>query len=223
MPACAPCRYLALWFIVPVLWLVSPAAALEPDQIALIVNDKSPGSRELAEFYAKARSIPPGRIIAVSIDQPAGPYPLEEMPRSDYEPLVAEPIRRFLRGSGLANRVTCLVSFWGLPLRIGPRINSDAENDELGAIDDERKNLVPRAEGAVNSLEAVARQLQPQFAPAPQLPRTTELVSLVRRSDAALAVALKALRAMPNDAHRAQLVQRMLDLVTQLGGPLAQS
>lgn len=217
-------RFIAICLILPLLWLSSvSSAALEPDQIALVINDKSPGSRELAEFYAKARKIPPGRIIALSIDQPAGPFPLEEMPRSDYEPLVARPIRRFLLTHGLADRVTCLVSFWGLPLRVGPRINSDAENDELAAIDNERMSLVPRVERAVDSLEALARQLQPRFTPTTGPVRASELVSLARRADGALAAALTGLRAMPNDARRAELVQRLLDLVTQLGGTLARS
>jgi uncharacterized protein (TIGR03790 family) len=217
-------RSVAVCFMLPLLWLVSASpAALQPDQIALLINDKSPGSRELAEFYAKARGIPAGRIIALSIDQPPGPFPLEEMPRSDYEPLVAEPIRKFLLTNGLASRVKCLVSFWGLPLRVGPRTNSDAENAELSAIDQERVDLVPRVARAVDSLEALARQLQPQFTPTRAPLRSDEVVSLARRADGAMAAIVKALQAMPNNAARADSVQRLLDLVGQLGGPLVRS
>src|SRR5687767_9170835 len=96
--------------------LALPAPALEPDQIALVVNSKVPASRELAEFYASKRGIPAGRIVALDL-----PFPEEEIPFAQYDQRVVPAVRSFLVDNGLKDKVTCLVTFWGVPLRIGAR------------------------------------------------------------------------------------------------------
>src|SRR3954451_9338152 len=92
------------------------SAALEPDQVALVVNANVPASRELAEFYAQKRGIPAGRIIALDL-----PFPDEEMPAARYDASVVPPVRSFLRDNRLRDKVTCLVTFWGVPLRVARR------------------------------------------------------------------------------------------------------
>src|SRR5687767_4526026 len=91
-------------------------AALGPDQVALVVNARVPASRELAEFYAQRRNIPAGRIIAVDL-----PYPAEEIPFHEYNLRVAPAIRKQLRDNGLRDKVTCLVTFYGVPLRVAAK------------------------------------------------------------------------------------------------------
>src|SRR5215212_4566347 len=106
-----------------------PAAALEPDQIALVVNSNVPASRELAEFYAQKRNIPAGRIVALDL-----PFPAEEMPFEQYDAAVVPAVRKFLNDNGLKDKVTCLVTFWGVPLRIGRRVPTPEESKQLEAL-----------------------------------------------------------------------------------------
>src|SRR5438874_13085438 len=88
------------------------AWALEPDQVALVVNSRVPAGVKLAEFYAGQRHIPAGRIIA--LDLPAG----DDIGYDDYNLRVVPAVRNYLAEHGLEQKVTCLVTFWGVPLRI---------------------------------------------------------------------------------------------------------
>jgi hypothetical protein len=56
------------------------ACALTPDQLLLIVNKNSPAGVELAAFYAKARNVPDGRILALDF-----PPDREDVSFDDYE------------------------------------------------------------------------------------------------------------------------------------------
>src|SRR5262249_50502133 len=154
---------------IALLCLAVPAWGLQPDQIALIVNDQSPGSRELADFYARQRHIPEGRIIAISVGQPDAAHPREEISASDYEPMIAGPVRAYLEQHGWKDKVTCLVSFWGVPLRVGQRSNTPEEAAELATIDKERGTLGPRVTKAVAAIEAIAAQVRPGYAPTTQI------------------------------------------------------
>src|SRR4051812_37010405 len=110
------------------------AAALSPDQIVLIVNRNVPSGLELAQYYARARKIPDGRIIALNL--PFN-FKVEETTHTQYEFAVARVVRDFLVKNGLEQTVTCAVTFYGVPLRVRARQNSPAETEELAAIDAE--------------------------------------------------------------------------------------
>jgi uncharacterized protein (TIGR03790 family) len=207
------------WAVLFLLYFCSGALALEPDQIALVINAKVPGSLELAQFYSEQRHIPAGRIIALSIDQPNNSLPREEIPFGDYDPQVKQPIRDFLTNNGLKDRVTCLVTFWGVPLRIAARRSTQPERDELAGIDKDRAELKPKAEGSVGWLEALAKEVSPKFAPATQpIGSGDEPQLLVARANVALTTAIGALAAMPVSAKRDALVARLSDLIAQIGG-----
>ena len=118
-----------LW-ILRVLLSCSPVFN-RPDEIALVVDPPVPDGGALAEFYARERHIPDGRIIEVNVDPDSVISPAEQMPFDAYEPRVAVPVRNFLSQNHLQNRVKCLVTFWGMPLRIGRRELSPYARDEL--------------------------------------------------------------------------------------------
>jgi uncharacterized protein (TIGR03790 family) len=197
----------------------STAWALEPDQIALVINAKMPGSLELAQFYSQQRHIPAGRIIALSIDQTNDSLPREEIRFGDYDSQVKQPIRDFLINNGLKDQVTCLVTFWGVPLRIAARESTQAQRDELAGIEKDRNELRPRAERTVDLLEALAKQISPKFAPVNQpVGEGDEPQQLANRSEAARVSAVIGLLAMPAGAQRNALVARLIDLIEQIWG-----
>ncbi|GAF88959.1 unnamed protein product, partial [marine sediment metagenome] len=64
----------------------STQAALQPCEVAVLANSSFPGSRELAEYYCRARNIPVGHIISFAM--PDG----ELVARSLYEKAVVPQV-----------------------------------------------------------------------------------------------------------------------------------
>ncbi len=191
------------------------ADALEPDQIALIVNTNVPASRQLAELYATARAIPPGRIIGVSLPAPEPGNPLEGMPFTEYEPRVAQPVRDFLRKNDLDRKVICLVTFWGMPLRIDRRVNTPRENEEAGQIERDLTQLRSNLEAEVSKSEQIAHDMNPSFKPAVN---GNDLQQLVQRLDSAINVSLAGLLSMPDTPARKQSFGDLVGVIERLTG-----
>src|SRR5690349_18794516 len=114
-------RLLIFALLFPVL-LRPPAAsaALGPDNLLLLTNRNVPESRKLADYYADKRKLPDDRIV--ELDLPAG----DEIAFTEYEAKVIPAVREFLTKHKLRDKVTCLVTFYGVPLRIANRVNSPA-------------------------------------------------------------------------------------------------
>jgi uncharacterized protein (TIGR03790 family) len=187
-----------------------PCRALEPDQLALVVNSNVPASRELAEFYAQKRGVPAGRVVAVDL-----PFPEEEMQSSAYGEKVVPAVRAFLRDNGLKDKVTCLVTFWGVPLRIARRPAGPADDAQVALVQREIERVRPELQGAVAQAEALARDLAPSFAPAAQ---GGDVAQLSRRAGEALTAVLRTAAAMPAGPRRDQAVEKLVTLLDELLG-----
>src|SRR5262245_16345472 len=135
------------------------ALALGPENLLLIVNKNVPESRRLAEHYAHVRHVPDGRILA--LDLPPG----DEMPFDQYETEVVPAIRAFLRENNLKSQVTCLVTFYGTPLRIGGRADTLELRRERFQLDEALANAARELEPIVERSEALATQVNPSFTP----------------------------------------------------------
>ncbi len=112
-------------------------APLQPGHVAVIYNAGIPQSRELAEFYAINRSIPPGNLVGLI-------FPKEEtITRSAFEKRVRDPLRAefdkrkwwtLARNANntilpTSSRIRCLAIMKGVPLRIS-RVPIPAEEAE---------------------------------------------------------------------------------------------
>lgn len=98
------------------------ASPLRADELLLVYNRDDPRSRELAEYYARARSVPADRLCpvrAVVND--------EEMARHHFDRYVRPAIRSHLESHDFGRQIRCLVLFYGLPIRIGPKLARPAE------------------------------------------------------------------------------------------------
>ena len=123
---CTSCRTA---FVAAALCLSAAALALDPDEIALVINKQVPASRTLAEAYARQRNIPNGRII--EIDRTPGDVnsPAEEMPYNDYQPQVAKPVREFLENNLLKSALAPLLGLSGIPAtRLKRRASQRSQN-----------------------------------------------------------------------------------------------
>ena len=186
--------------------------ALEPDEIALLVNSRVPTGRELAQFYAQERHLPPGRIIELDL------LPGEEIPYRAYEPRVAQVVREWLTKNSLQNKVKCLVSFWGTPLRIGRRSLTAAEAAELASLQKDSRTLRNEIGEHVAALEHSAAEINPKFTPT----AGDELPQLISRLQAAMNVIVPALPKISDaSARNARFLQIVSEIETLLGSPRA--
>src|SRR5438067_5424822 len=97
--------------------------ALESKDVFVVVNSAVPASREVAEHYLAKRGVPKENVVA--LDLPAG----EDISRDDYDKKLAAPLREALRPR--KDAVKCLLTVYGVPLRVGPKTPTDAEKTEL--------------------------------------------------------------------------------------------
>jgi uncharacterized protein (TIGR03790 family) len=139
--------------------LLRPVWALEPDNLLLITNKNVPEGRKLAEFYAAQRKVPDGRILELDVPDS------EEISFDGYENQVVPAVREFIAANHLGPKVSCLVTFYGVPLKIAPRVNTVADRAELGNLRQEQKSATAKMTTAVSALEAVAREVNPSFKP----------------------------------------------------------
>jgi len=108
------------------------AFGLGPDDLLLITNKNVPEGRALAEFYAAQRKVPAGRIV--ELDLPPG----EQISADAYDTVVAPTLRELLQKEKLVGRVTCLVTFYGMPLKVAGRTNAQTpQAGEDAAFDSE--------------------------------------------------------------------------------------
>lgn len=184
-----------------------PAAALEPDEILLVVNRNVPESSKLAEFYRTARSIPDIRTIALDLPR------TEQMGFGLYERQAVFPIRQFLRKNNLQNKIKCVVTFFGVPLRLAPKTATPDEIAETAQLQAEYLKRIALLRQTVADTEAKAASYDTQFKPG----QSDDLPALAARAQAALETIAKSVPSTnPQSAN-----QRLLTLaqaVRQLRG-----
>lgn len=193
-----------------ILFLPSLCLALEPDQLVLIANSNVPQGHKLAEYYAQQRGVPDHRILDLNL--PTG----EEISADKYDRDVAPAVRAFLKDNGLEKKVTCLVTFYGVPIRVGNRVNSEADKSELAAIEEQLHSLPTMAEPAVDAIEKLAAEVSSEFAP---LTGNT-VDALYRRAEHAMNTLTAVVAKTTDVVKRQQLEARGERVVGALVGPM---
>lgn len=111
------------------LGLATAGWSQDPGSVLIVVNQTSPLSEKIGEYYAARRHVPASHVCRLSVK------PDEEISREDFERQIAGPIAAFLRSKGLDERILYIVTTAGVPLRIpghGPGTTS-----EIAAVDSE--------------------------------------------------------------------------------------
>ncbi|MBI5557003.1 MAG: TIGR03790 family protein [Deltaproteobacteria bacterium] len=108
--------------------MTGPAYGLTAEEIAVIANKQEEDSINLARFYMDCRGIPAKNLITRDID------PAEECQRSDYDSLIAAPVRSFLHKHSPAGNIRCLVTMYGVPLKITAPAFSAVGSDIIAAL-----------------------------------------------------------------------------------------
>jgi uncharacterized protein (TIGR03790 family) len=95
----------------------SAAFALEPDEILVIANKDVAASGRIARYYCQMRSVPTKNILSLSL----GTALNDTISRDDYEKHLAGPIRKKLLAAQPPGKIRCLLTTYGVPIKVGPR------------------------------------------------------------------------------------------------------
>lgn len=124
----------------------APCPALEPSEIVILVNNRVPASREIADHYIAKRGVPKENIVELSVSKE------EDISRGDYDRLVVAPLREALAGK--KDKIKCLLSTYGIPLRVGGEEPTKDEKKQL----DELKPTLDAAKSKLAELEKAAKK-----------------------------------------------------------------
>src|SRR5216684_8817403 len=80
-----------------------------PDRVLVVVNDNSPLSRSIGEYYARRRGVPLNNICHLKASTG------EEITREDYDRQIARPIGAFLRKQRLQESIYYIVTTADVP------------------------------------------------------------------------------------------------------------
>jgi uncharacterized protein (TIGR03790 family) len=192
------------------------AAELQPDEVAVVAARGNRGSEELARYYLQARGIPDENICLVDM-------PGDELCQRDHWTWAIRPeIRKWLEEHDPDHKLRCLVTVWGVPLKIGPA-GEDAERLKYRKfLDDDRRQRVELVHGLNAQLDAIAADV---IVPEPIAPRgseeaeatPSELSALRRQVEKHLQLAQARVAKLEGDA-RLQAAGQVQQLATLAGG-----
>lgn len=94
------------------LWAAWPAHAQTSDNVLVVVNENSPASIEIGQYYTAARSIPADHVVRIKT------APVETIQRGAFETQIETPIGAHLTQKALQDRVLYIVLTKGVPIRV---------------------------------------------------------------------------------------------------------
>jgi uncharacterized protein (TIGR03790 family) len=122
------------------------ASALEPDEILVIANKDIEASGQIARYYCEKRNVPTKNILSL----PLGATLTDTISRDDYEKLLATAIRKRLLTAYLPGQIRCLLTTYGVPIKVGPR-------GVLAGMEGKLKELKELAEQEKNKLDQLKK------------------------------------------------------------------
>lgn len=125
------------------------SSALEPDEILIIVNKDIPESGRIARYYCKKRSVPKENILELSF----GPGLYDIIGREAYEKKLAQPVRAAFFSPGLLGRIRCLLTTYGVPLKVEGRGRLEGQEAVLS----ELRESVEREKKSIEQFEQDGR------------------------------------------------------------------
>ena len=135
----------------------SPAFALDADEIVVIANKNASESIGIARYYMEKRGIPKANLVTVWITD------REWCTREAYEKKVVVPVRRFLKENDPSGRIRCLVTVYGLPLRVDPPAMTPDQKKQVKQLKEKRYALGKELEALPNEDEQHRAALQAQI------------------------------------------------------------
>jgi len=156
--------------------LLAPVAAwgLTPDQVLVVANELSPISKQVADYYQRARRIPANHLVRIRTE------PIEEIDRETFRREVAQPIADHLLRYRLPDQVLVIVLTKGVPLKVR---GTGSVTGTQASVDSELTLLYRELVQGLGPLEGAIRN--PYFTPGAPVPftRADHDIYLVTRLD----------------------------------------
>jgi len=208
-------RKLKFWVgFLAVGYVAATAQALTPDQVAVIVNSRSEESKAIAAHYIRVRQIPADHVLTIDTD------PGETIAEAKYRNQVAEPIRRALIAAKLEHTIACLVTTFGVPLRIESVAPDATVQPEIDLIRERITQSKAELREAVAQYRGVGADALPATAPAATQPAFLSLNRQIQETETAATEAVARLNATTT-SDRVREVHQFLELYRRTHGSSA--
>ena len=122
-----------------------PAWGQSGANVLLVVNEDSPESVEIGNYYAAVRGIPSGQVVRISLPV------TDSLSRFEFDAKIQIPIAAFLAKHLLQDQVLYIVLTKGVPLRIE---GTDGLNGTVASVDSELTLLYRRMVGSANIVDS---------------------------------------------------------------------
>jgi uncharacterized protein (TIGR03790 family) len=220
---------LASLFILPAV----ARAELRSNQVAIVAAHGNAESEQLAAYYATARAIPVTRICL--IDVPAEASAGDELSADAWDSAVRPAIHRWLADNDPDGEIRCLVTIYGVPIKIAAAAPTPAQARYRDFLAGERTQRLALLRDAIKQFDALAPAGEittdgsghgragasapaSTAAAAPPTPPLTELKQIEVDLERALKAAQGRLAALPLGEKRSAAQTRMQQLVATAGG-----
>lgn len=137
---------LSAWFVTATAW------AQTPDNVLVVVNEESPASIEIGEYYARARAVPAEQVARIKTSTD------ETVSLEDYSRTIERPLAEWIAKRGLHDRILYIVLTKGVPIRIR---GTGGREGTVSSVDSELTLLYRKLVGLPTSL--IGRQDNPYF------------------------------------------------------------
>jgi uncharacterized protein (TIGR03790 family) len=115
-----------------------PAAAQGPANVLLVINEVSPASVEIGNYYAEKRGIPRENVLRLRLNA------TESIERADYDRLIELPIANWLTRNFAQDRILYIVLTKGIPLRVA---GTGGQEGTVASVDSELAVLYRKLAG----------------------------------------------------------------------------
>ena len=128
-------RFIFLVTVFAVVFYIIPVYAIDPEEVLVLANRNAAKSKGLAVYYMNRRNIPEKNLLMLWLTDK------ENCSREDYDKKVIVPVRRYLEKEE-NKRIRCIVSMFGLPLKIGPKVLSSTEKQQLDRLNGQKEKFL---------------------------------------------------------------------------------
>lgn len=204
-------RHSALILCLAIVAIARSAVALAPDEIALIVARGNRESQRLAEYYCQVRNVPVENICSVLVPKE------ETCPRDKWKWAVRPEIQKWLAEHDQDRKLKCLVTTWGVPLRIGaepPDGRLIAYRKFLEAELAARRENLSQAAESFRELGDPTQNISTESADA----ATGDLAALEKSLEASLQLAQAEIRKISDPKRQQEQQVRVQQLASAIGG-----
>ena len=138
-----------------------PCSALGPDEVLVIANKNVSDSVALAKEYMQTRNIPETSLLLLAVTD------RETCSRQEYDQNIAAEVRQHLAEKDPAKQIRCLVTVYGLPLKIKASEITPFDRDRVKKLKQRQTAIKKQLEeasklkdGEVKTLKAELKEIQ---------------------------------------------------------------